>query len=117
MSADRARRERFWAAACHLGTLVVFLGIPFGNLIVPAAIWASFKGQSRRVETEARESLNFQITVLLAGLACAGLSIVGIGLLLLVALAVADAVLVAQAGRAVSRGDAYRYPFALRLLV
>ncbi len=117
MSREPAQRERCWAAACHVGTLAIFLGIPFGNVIVPAAIWASFKGQSRRVEAEARESLNFQITVLLAGLACAGFSLVGIGLPLLVALAVADAVLVIQAGRAVSRGDGYRYPFALRLFL
>ncbi|MFN7953443.1 MAG: DUF4870 domain-containing protein [bacterium] len=116
MSRTPERNERFWAVACHVGSLAVFLGLPFGNLIVPAAIWASYKGESRRVEAEARESINFQLTVLLAGLACAGLSIVGLGVPLLVALAVADVVLVVQAARAVGRGERYRYPFAIRLV-
>ena len=62
---DGTRRERLWAAACHLGGLTVFAGIPLGNLLVPGAIWLSWKGASAFVEDQAREALNFQLTVLL----------------------------------------------------
>ena len=111
-----ARRERWLAAACHLGALAVFVGIPLGNLLIPAAIWLSWKGGSAFVEDQAREALNFQLTVLLAGLACGVLMIAAIGIPLLVALAVADAVMVVRAGLEAKDGKRHRYPYVIRFI-
>lgn len=111
-----ARRERWWAAACHLGALTVFVGIPLGNLLVPAAIWLSWKGASAFVEDQAREALNFQLTVLLAGLGCGVLMLAAVGLPLLVALAVVDVAMVVKAGLDAKDGQRHRYPYVIRFI-
>lgn len=116
MADDSARRERWWAAACHLGTLSVFVGLPLGNLLIPAAIWLSWKGGSALVEDQAREALNFQLTVLLAGLGCGVLMLAAIGIPLLVALAVADVVMVVKAGFDARDGKRHRYPYVIRFI-
>lgn len=94
----------------------MFLGIPLGNLLIPAAIWMSWKGASAFVEDQAREALNFQLTVLLAGLGCGVLMIAAIGIPLLVALAVADAVMVVRAGLEAKDGKRHRYPYVIRFI-
>lgn len=111
-----ARREHIWAAACHFGALSIFLGIPLGNLLIPAAIWLSWKGTSAFVEDQAREALNFQLTVLLAGLACGLLMLAAIGIPLLVALAVADVVMVVRAGLDAKDGKRHRYEYVIRFI-
>ena len=113
---DGTRRERLWAAACHLGGLTVFAGIPLGNLLVPGAIWLSWKGASAFVEDQAREALNFQLTVLLAGLGCGVLMLAALGIPLLVALAIADAVMVIRAGLDAKDGKRHRYPYVIRFI-
>lgn len=116
MSGTEARRARLWAAACHFGALTIFLGLPLGNLLVPGAIWMSWKGGSAFVEDQAREALNFQLTVLLAGLGCGVGMLIAIGIPLLVALAIADAVMVIRAGLDAYDGKRHRYPYVIRFI-
>lgn len=116
MGESSTQRERWWAAACHLGALSVFAGVPLGNLLVPAAIWLSWKGGSALVEDQAREALNFQLTVLLAGLGCGVLMLAAIGIPLLVALAIADAVMVVRAALDAKDGKRHRYPYVIRFI-
>jgi len=108
-----ARDERRWAVACHLGALAVFLGIPFGNVLAPLGIWLAYRHESRLIASQALESLDFQLTVLVAALGCAALMLLAIGIPLLVALAVADVWFVVQAAMHVHRGERYRYRYAL----
>ena len=68
------------------------------------------------VAEQAKEALNFQITVFLLAMLCAVLMFVLIGFLLLWALGLADLVLVIIAAIHVSDGKAYRYPCCLRLV-
>ncbi len=64
----------------------------------------------------AKESLNFQLTVLILGIVFCVLIIVFIGVLLLVALGVANLVLVIVATVRANEGKIYRYPFNFRLI-
>ena len=119
--------ERGWAMAAHLCGLLWLLGsgglifLPFGGLALftilgPLIILLS-KGQSMPfVAAQAKESLNFQITVWLLGLVFALLAIVLIGFVLLWILGVVNLVLVVIAAIRVSDGAPYRYPFCLRLV-
>ncbi len=119
--------ERGWAMAAHLCGLLWLLGsgglifLPFGGLALftilgPLIILLS-KGQSMPfVAAQAKESLNFQITVWLLGLVFALLAIVLIGFVLLWVLGVVNLVLVVIAAIRVSDGTSYRYPFCLRLV-
>lgn len=71
------RDARTWATLAHVGGFG-FLLFGFGHIIIPLVIWL-LKGQSHPfVDDQARESLNFQISislyVLIAGiLFCLGL--------------------------------------------
>jgi uncharacterized Tic20 family protein len=124
---DLSSDERNWAMAAHLCGLLWLLGgpglifLPFGSLVLftilgPLIIWRT-KGQIMPfVAEQAKESLNFQITVFLLGLLFALLAMVLIGFLFLWLLGVANLVLVIIAAIQVSSGKPYRYPFCLRLV-
>jgi hypothetical protein len=85
-------------------------------MIGPLIIWRT-KGQSMPfVAEQAKESLNFQITVFLLGLLFLGLALVFIGFVLLWVLGLVNLVLVIIGAVQVSDGKPYRYPFCLRLV-
>jgi uncharacterized protein len=119
--------ERNWAMAAHLCGLLWLAGgtgllfFPFGGLVLftllgPLIIWRT-KGQAMPfVASQAKESLNFQITVLLLGLLFLILALALIGFVLLWILGVLNLVLVIVAAIQVSSGKPYRYPFCLRLV-
>jgi uncharacterized Tic20 family protein len=119
--------ERGWAMAAHLCGLLWILGggglifLPFGGLalftILGPLIILLAKGQSMPfLAAQAKESLNFQITVWLLGLLFVMLAFVLIGFVFLWILGVVNLVLVIIAAIRVSDGAPYRYPFALRLV-
>ena len=119
--------ERNWAMAAHLCGLLWLAGgpglifIPFGSLallalIGPLIIWKT-KGRSLPfVAEQAKESLNFQITVFLLALLGVLLIFVLIGFVLLWILGLVNLVLVIIAAIQVSEGKPYRYPVCLRLV-
>jgi uncharacterized Tic20 family protein len=119
--------ERGWAMAAHLCGLLWLLGggglifLPFGGLalftILGPLIILWSKGPSMPfVAAQAKEALNFQITIWLLGLIFAVLAIVLIGFVLLWILGIVNLVLVAVAAIRVSDGTPYRYPFSWRLV-
>jgi uncharacterized protein len=119
--------ERGWAMAAHLCGLLWVLGsgslifLPFGGLVLftvlgPVIILLA-KGDSMPfVAAQAKESLNFQITVWLLGLLFALLTLVLVGFVLLWILGIVNLVLVVIAAIRVSDGTPYRYPFSWRLV-
>jgi uncharacterized protein len=107
--------ERSWSIAVHLSALAA-LFIPFGHLLGPLVIWLIKRGEMPMVDRHGKEALNFQITATLASFVCGLLFFVGIGVILLFVLLVADAVLVIMAAVKTSRGEAFSYPFTLRLI-
>ena len=95
--------------------------LPFGSLalftILGPLIILWSKGQSMPfAAAQAKESLNFQITVWLLGMVFALLAIVLIGFVLLWILGIVNLVLVVIAAIRVSDGAPYRYPFSWRLV-
>lgn len=104
-----------WGMFAHLSALIGFI-IPFGNIIGPLVIWLTKGKEIEFVGTEAREALNFQITMLLAFVVSWVLAFILIGFLLMALLAIADLVLIILAAVSASKGQPYRYPFTLRLV-
>lgn len=127
MDDQRSSDERNWAMAAHLCGLSWLLGgsglifVPFGGLVLftilgPLIIWRT-RGQTMPfVAEQAKEALNFQITIFLLALICAALIVVLVGILLLWVLGVVNLILVIIAAIRVSDGQPYRYPFCLRLV-
>src|SRR5687768_13544622 len=109
------KEERTWSVAIHLSALSA-LFIPLGHLLGPLVIWLIKRGDMPMVDRHGKEALNFQITVTLASFLCGLLFLVGIGVILLFVLLVADAVLVIMAALKTSRGEAFIYPFTWRVI-
>jgi uncharacterized Tic20 family protein len=103
--------DRILGLLSHLLAIVPGVGI-----LGPLVIYLIKRGQSSFVEENAKESLNFQITMILAFIISAILMVVWIGFMLLAVLGVAEVVLVIIATIRASENKIYRYPFNLRLI-
>lgn len=110
-----SKDERTWGMLCHL---IAFSGvvIPFGSIIGPLVIWLIKKDEMPFVDDQGKESLNFQITMLIAIIISAILTVVVIGFLLLAVLGIFWLVIVIMAAVKANDGVAYRYPYAIRFL-
>jgi hypothetical protein len=114
-SATPSKEERNWATLAHVSALLAFFTV-IGGIIGPLVIWLLRKEDMSFASDQAKEALNFQITVFLAGVVSAILCLVLIGFVLLAILCLADLVLIIIAAVKSSEGVAYRYPFNLRLI-
>jgi hypothetical protein len=101
---------------CHLLALCMFTCIPFANIIGPLVLWLIKKDDYPFVDDQGKESINFQITMSLAAIACFILSLAGIGIFLGLALLAVNLVFIIIATIKANNGEAYRYPFCLRLI-
>lgn len=108
-------QERQWAMFGHLSALIGLV-IPFASIVAPLVIWQMRKEDMPFAAEEAKESLNFQITVAIALLVCMVLIFAVIGMLLLPLVGLAAVILTIMAGIKANEGIAYRYPFTLRLV-
>jgi uncharacterized Tic20 family protein len=66
--------EKNTAAFTHLSTLSQYV-IPFGNYIFPILIWTSYKDKSEFVNEHGKQTLNFQLSLLLYTLVLALIAI------------------------------------------
>ena len=107
--------EKTLALVSHLGVLAGFI-IPFGNIILPLILWQTQKDKSEYVSYHSKESLNFQITMMIGYIVSAILIFVFIGIFLMFALAIVSLVFTIIAAIKANEGIAYEYPFNLRLI-
>jgi uncharacterized Tic20 family protein len=106
-----------WGALCHASALLgLFPLVGFGHLVGPLVVWLIKRNDHPFIDYQGRESLNFQISVLIYGLLLTPLLCVLVGIPLLIALGIADVVLVIMAAIKASHGEAYRYPMTIRFL-
>ncbi|MEC4983315.1 MAG: DUF4870 domain-containing protein [Oscillatoria sp. PMC 1068.18] len=141
---------RTWAMFCHLasflGLILSFIGLPpfaFTNIVGPLIVWFIKKDEDEFINAHGRESLNFQISMTIYGIALTVLFFV-ILLMLIVVGAIANdggtgalifgfigiawlvilgvivgllqLILVIFAAVKANKGEFYRYPFTIRLL-
>jgi hypothetical protein len=107
--------DKTWGMLAHLSGLAGYL-IPFGNVIAPLVIWLAKRDTSPYVGDQAKEALNFQITVTLAFLVCIPLMFIIIGIPLAFAVGIGALVLLIIAAIKAYDGVGYRYPLTLRLV-
>ncbi|HBK45347.1 MAG TPA: DUF4870 domain-containing protein [Xanthomonadaceae bacterium] len=114
--------EKQWALFGHLSSLTGIFTGGVGNIVGPLVIWLIKKDSLPFAADQAREALNFNITLLIAGVALFLLTLVtfGIGAIITVPVAVilsiAWLVLTIIAAIKANEGVSYRYPFTLRLV-
>lgn len=97
------------ATVTHLGG-TVFSFIP--SLIV----WILKKDDSAYIGDQAKEALNFQISVLIAQFIAGVLVVILVGFLLMWIIWLVNIVFCIIAAISTSKGETYRYPFAIRLI-
>jgi len=112
-SGSAPQDQRTLALIAHLlGIITWFVG--------PLIIWLISKDDSNKcfVTDQAKEALNFQITLTLAYIVAFILTVISLGLLFFVPTLVwiANLVFCILGGLKANNGEAYRYPFALRLI-
>lgn len=110
-----SKDARLWGMVAHLSALAGYV-IPFGNFVGPLIIWQIKKDEHPFVADQGKESLNFQITVLLAILVCIPFMFICIGIPMVMAVGVAELVFIIIAAIKANEGETYRYPFTLRLI-
>jgi uncharacterized protein len=107
---------RTWRVLCHasalLGLFFHFLGHIFGPLIV----WLLKRGDAAEIDAHGKESLNFQLSMLIYDAVAVILCFVLIGIPILIVLWVLNTVLVIVASIKASEGQLYRYPLTIRFI-
>jgi uncharacterized Tic20 family protein len=110
--------ERLWAMLCHLSALLtIFAG---AGLIASLVIWVVKRDSSPLVADQGKESLNFQITLLIAAaiaVACFfTVILIPVGFVLVIVLPLWQLVLTIIAAIKAYDGQYYRYPLTIRLI-
>src|SRR5262249_16592780 len=108
--------ERMWGMFCHLSPLLSYVAAGM-TFIGPLVCWLIKKDTSKFVDLNGKESLNFQICILIYSLICFPLFCVGgFGVFLLAAVQTFNVVCCIIAGIKANGGELFRYPFIFRLI-
>ena len=107
---------RTWNILCHASALLgVFFHFP-GHLLGPLIVWLAKRDDSPEIDAHGKESLNFQISMLIYNVIAAVFCLVLIGFAFLAILWVLNAVFVIVASIQASEGKFYRYPMTIRFI-
>jgi len=109
------KEEHQWAMFAHLGTFSSMF-VPLGNFIAPIVVWQMKKHESDFVVEQAKESLNFQITLILYFIISIPLCFIIIGFFLIFALVIFGLIMVIVGGIKANEGEDFCYPMTLRLI-
>ena len=101
--------EKLWATLIHVGGIIL--------LFLPAVIgYIVLKDRGPFIRAHSATALNFQITLMIAYVAGSVTSLIGIGLLILLAAWVLSIVFGIMAAIAANNGQAYQYPLAIKFV-
>jgi uncharacterized protein len=101
--------ERTWSLLAHIGSIIL-------GFLAPLIVMLVKGNESPTVRTHSVEALNFQITVLIAYVVSWILAFILIGFLLVGVVWIVSLIFSIMGAMAASRGEPYKYPFALRLV-
>ncbi|PTL75643.1 DUF4870 domain-containing protein [Vitiosangium sp. GDMCC 1.1324] len=109
--------EKQWGMLAHVLTLApYFIAFPLIGFVGPMVVRATKGNESAWVDNHAKESLNFQITLLIGYAVSLGTVCLGVGFVLGIGVALYGLVMTIIAGIKAYNGEVYRYPVTLRLV-
>ena len=101
---------------CHASALSgIFLHV-VGHIFGPLIVWLLKRNESPEIDAHGKESLNFQLSMLIYNVIAGILVIVLIGIPLLILLYVLNIVFFIIASIQAGEGKLYRYPMAIRFI-
>lgn len=106
---------RRWTMYCHLSAIIIMF-VPGGNIIGPLIIWLIRGEKHPLIEAQAKESLNFQISMTIVSIFAYFLSFIWIGRPLILILMAIDIIMVVLAIKSIHKGLPYLYPFNFRII-
>lgn len=102
--------DKIWSVLSHLSFL-------FGvGLILPLVVYLVMRRESAYVAGNAREALNFHISIYIYCLCSIPLVFIFVGIPILILIGICTLVLAIVAAVKSSDGEVYRYPLTLRLV-
>src|SRR5437773_11342134 len=104
---------RIWNVLCHATALAGFFVPWAGHILGSLIIWLAKRGDSPEIDAHGKESLNFQISMLIYNVIAGILCLVLIGFVILGILPILNFVLVIVAFCPFSDGKLFRYPFTI----
>lgn len=112
------KENRNWAMIAHVSSLSSFIGIP--GFIGPLIVWLTKKDELPFAAEQAKEALNFQISLIIYTIVCVILTITVIGAIVgipgLIAVVIIEVVFTIIASIKAGEGQGYRYPMTIRLI-
>ena len=107
---------RTWCVLCHAAALAGFIVPWVFHILGPLIVWLAKRADSPEIDAHGKESINFQLSMLIynvvAGILC--IILIGIPILILLHLLNIDFVIVASIKA--SEDKLYRYPLTIRFL-
>ena len=107
---------RTWCVLAHATALAGFLVPVAGHIVGPLIIWLAKRVDSPEIDAHGKESLNFQLSMLIYNVIAGILCLLIIGFAILFVLHILNVVLVIVASIQASEGKLYRYPISIRLI-
>ncbi len=104
--------ERNWSMLCHLSSFAGFF-FPFGGVLGPLICWLSRKDDSQWVNVNGRNSLNFQLSILLYIVLAIPLCFIIVGIPIIFVLGTLKVICVIIASIKASKGELFRYPLVI----
>ncbi len=104
--------ERNWSMLCHLSAFAGFF-FPFGGVIGPLICWLSKRDESAWINLNGRNSLNFQLSMLLYIVLAIPLCFIIIGIPIIVMLGTLKVICIIIASIKASKGEVFRYPLVI----
>ena len=102
--------DKIWAILSHLSAL-------FGvGILLPLVVYLAMRGDSDYVASNAREALNFHLSLLIYTIVCIPLVFILVGIPILILIGLASLVFAIVAAIKASDGGCYRYPATLRMV-
>lgn len=110
-----SKDEKTFAMLCHLGGFAGFV-FPFGNILAPLIIWIMKKEEYPFVDEQGRESLNFQISIIIYAIISLILMLVVVGFFSLIIIGIMSVVFPFIGAIKANDGESFRYPLTIRFL-
>ncbi|HWB12557.1 MAG TPA: DUF4870 domain-containing protein [Pirellulales bacterium] len=109
------RDARMWGMLCHLSALSMYVS-GIGFIVGPLIVWLVKKDDHPFIDDQGKESLNFEISILIYYIVSTIAIFCVIGIPLLVILHFFHIVMIIVAAVRANGGETYRYPLTIRLI-
>lgn len=108
--------ERVYATWMHIAGLSSYIGVPFGHVLVPLILWAIKHKESRFIDQQGREILNFQLTITFYLIFSYILVFLLIGFLFIGVVVLLHIIASIMGAVKTYKGEEFRYPLTFRVI-